>query len=337
MDERTTGWTAPCAEAADFFAPGRAPQAGPGGGQARRLCAACPPRVPGLRPPHREYGFWGGESEEERHRAGFTVARRSASARRLSRPTSTPASRRASGRPAAPAPATPVHPRRSVLGDGCRTLPPRRSPSSGPSASPWSTSRPTACRTGAIACSRSPSSPSTPTAPSLDRWSTLRAAPLRAGRAHPHPRPHGGRAAPAPTFAQVAPELLASGSTVPSSPPTTPSSTGASSPSPCVGPATARPTPPASAPCACRGPSPPSPPRTAWSTCATATASPSPSAHDALADAEATAAVLPLLLADGGLATADDLAPHLTGGTGGEPARWPAWTPPSWWRRALYG
>jgi DNA polymerase-3 subunit epsilon len=60
-------------------------------------------------------------------------------------------------------------------------------------------------------------------------------------------------------------------------------------------------------------------------------------AHDALADAEATAAVLPLLLADGGLATADDLAPHLAGGTGTDPGRWPAWTPPSWWRRALYG
>ena len=24
--------------------------------------------------PHREYGFWGGESEEERHLAGYTVA-----------------------------------------------------------------------------------------------------------------------------------------------------------------------------------------------------------------------------------------------------------------------
>jgi len=57
-------------------------------------------------------------------------------------------------------------------------------------------------------------------------------------------------------------------------------------------------------------------------------------AHDARADAEATAAVLPLLLADGGLATADDLAPHLAGGDGGP---WPVWTPPSWWRRALYG
>jgi DNA polymerase-3 subunit epsilon len=57
-------------------------------------------------------------------------------------------------------------------------------------------------------------------------------------------------------------------------------------------------------------------------------------AHDALADAEATAAVLPLLLADGGLVTADDLAPHLEGT---DRSRWPAWAPPPWWRRALYG
>ena len=57
-------------------------------------------------------------------------------------------------------------------------------------------------------------------------------------------------------------------------------------------------------------------------------------AHDARADAEATAAVLPLLLADGGLVTAEDLAPHLAGG---DQRPWPRWTPPSWWRRALYG
>ena len=57
-------------------------------------------------------------------------------------------------------------------------------------------------------------------------------------------------------------------------------------------------------------------------------------AHDALADAEATAAVLPLLLRDGQLSSAGDLAPHLTG-NGTDP--WPAWTPPPWWRRALYG
>jgi len=36
--------------------------------RARRLCGACP-----VAAPCREYGFWGGESEEERHRAGFTI------------------------------------------------------------------------------------------------------------------------------------------------------------------------------------------------------------------------------------------------------------------------
>ena len=55
-------------------------------------------------------------------------------------------------------------------------------------------------------------------------------------------------------------------------------------------------------------------------------------AHDAAADAEATAAVLPLLFGDGTLETADDLAPHLRGEGGG----WPAWTPPPRWRRILY-
>jgi DNA polymerase III alpha subunit (gram-positive type) len=55
-------------------------------------------------------------------------------------------------------------------------------------------------------------------------------------------------------------------------------------------------------------------------------------AHDARADAEATAAVLPLLLADGGLTSASDLAPHLRGAGGS----WPVWAPPPWWRRAVY-
>jgi DNA polymerase-3 subunit epsilon len=55
-------------------------------------------------------------------------------------------------------------------------------------------------------------------------------------------------------------------------------------------------------------------------------------AHDARADAEATAALFPLLLADGGLTPSSDLAPYLTGAGG----PWPAWTPPSWWRRVLY-
>jgi DNA polymerase-3 subunit epsilon len=55
-------------------------------------------------------------------------------------------------------------------------------------------------------------------------------------------------------------------------------------------------------------------------------------AHDARADAEATAAVLRLLLADGGFTPSSDLAPHLLGAGG----PWPAWTPPPWWRRLLY-
>jgi WhiB family redox-sensing transcriptional regulator len=44
--------------------------------QARLLCAACPVAVQcrTFARDQREYGFWGGESEEERHLAGFTVA-----------------------------------------------------------------------------------------------------------------------------------------------------------------------------------------------------------------------------------------------------------------------
>jgi WhiB family redox-sensing transcriptional regulator len=43
--------------------------------RARRLCDACPVALAcrTFARDHREYGFWGGESEEERHRAGFTV------------------------------------------------------------------------------------------------------------------------------------------------------------------------------------------------------------------------------------------------------------------------
>jgi DNA polymerase-3 subunit epsilon len=55
-------------------------------------------------------------------------------------------------------------------------------------------------------------------------------------------------------------------------------------------------------------------------------------AHDARADAEATATVLPLLLADGGLTSSSVLAPHLRGAGGS----WPAWVPPPWWRRLVY-
>jgi WhiB family redox-sensing transcriptional regulator len=44
--------------------------------QARLLCRTCPVLAPcrASARAHHEYGFWGGESEEERHLAGFTVA-----------------------------------------------------------------------------------------------------------------------------------------------------------------------------------------------------------------------------------------------------------------------
>lgn len=44
--------------------------------QARKLCHSCPVQTQcqAFARDHREYGYWGGESEEERHLAGFTVA-----------------------------------------------------------------------------------------------------------------------------------------------------------------------------------------------------------------------------------------------------------------------
>src|SRR3954451_23001311 len=44
--------------------------------QARALCDRCPVLAQCRQEARasREYGYWGGESEEERHRAGFTVA-----------------------------------------------------------------------------------------------------------------------------------------------------------------------------------------------------------------------------------------------------------------------
>jgi WhiB family redox-sensing transcriptional regulator len=44
--------------------------------QARLICASCPVLEPcrAYARANHEYGFWGGESEEERHLAGFTVA-----------------------------------------------------------------------------------------------------------------------------------------------------------------------------------------------------------------------------------------------------------------------
>jgi WhiB family redox-sensing transcriptional regulator len=44
--------------------------------QARKLCNSCPVQLQcqAFARDNREYGYWGGESEEERHLAGFTVA-----------------------------------------------------------------------------------------------------------------------------------------------------------------------------------------------------------------------------------------------------------------------
>jgi WhiB family redox-sensing transcriptional regulator len=43
--------------------------------KARRLCTICPVQGPcrEFARTHREYGYWGGESEEERHLAGYTL------------------------------------------------------------------------------------------------------------------------------------------------------------------------------------------------------------------------------------------------------------------------
>jgi len=62
--------------------------------KALHLCAMCPVRTPcrDYAREHREYGYWAGESEEDRHHAGFTVSapigvpRRSASEKSVSSP-----------------------------------------------------------------------------------------------------------------------------------------------------------------------------------------------------------------------------------------------------------
>ena len=80
MDDRTDWMDGrPCrGKSQVFFAPrAERPQArARREAQARRLCAACPVALAcrDFARRHREYGFWGGESEEERHRAGYTVA-----------------------------------------------------------------------------------------------------------------------------------------------------------------------------------------------------------------------------------------------------------------------
>ena len=44
--------------------------------KAQRLCDSCPVSQPcrEFARKHREYGYWAGESEEDRHLAGFTVS-----------------------------------------------------------------------------------------------------------------------------------------------------------------------------------------------------------------------------------------------------------------------
>jgi WhiB family redox-sensing transcriptional regulator len=44
--------------------------------RAQRLCAVCPVRIPcrTFAREHHEYGFWGGENEEDRHLLGYTVS-----------------------------------------------------------------------------------------------------------------------------------------------------------------------------------------------------------------------------------------------------------------------
>ena len=76
----SVGWTdfAVCRGRTDLFFPPSAerPQArARREAQARRLCASCPVVLPcrDAARSHHEYGFWGGESEDERHRAGFSL------------------------------------------------------------------------------------------------------------------------------------------------------------------------------------------------------------------------------------------------------------------------
>jgi WhiB family transcriptional regulator, redox-sensing transcriptional regulator len=64
-------------DTATFFAPpGERPEAREAReGLAREICSACPVLNPcrGWARHYREYGYWGGESEEERAAAGFRV------------------------------------------------------------------------------------------------------------------------------------------------------------------------------------------------------------------------------------------------------------------------
>jgi WhiB family redox-sensing transcriptional regulator len=79
--ERDDAWMrwAACKGQTQLFFPPRAerPQArARREAQARLLCATCPVQTPcrEFARDNREYGYWGGESEEDRHLAGYTVA-----------------------------------------------------------------------------------------------------------------------------------------------------------------------------------------------------------------------------------------------------------------------
>jgi WhiB family redox-sensing transcriptional regulator len=68
-----------CSDRTNLFFPPRAerPQArARREAQARLLCTTCPVQDPcrEFARSNHEYGFWGGESEEDRHLAGYTVA-----------------------------------------------------------------------------------------------------------------------------------------------------------------------------------------------------------------------------------------------------------------------
>jgi len=58
-------------------------------GRARALCACCPvqPACRSWARTHREFGFWGGETEEERTAAGYRPSLRGVAARRDDEPT----------------------------------------------------------------------------------------------------------------------------------------------------------------------------------------------------------------------------------------------------------
>jgi WhiB family redox-sensing transcriptional regulator len=65
--------TTPCAGDPTAFP--RAPKPAGSGSRWHVCCGTCPVRErQDFARSHHEYGYWGGESEEDRHLAGFTVS-----------------------------------------------------------------------------------------------------------------------------------------------------------------------------------------------------------------------------------------------------------------------